>query len=306
MRSLANISTFIQVARAASFAEGAARLGVSTSAASKAVQRLEEELGVKLFHRTTRSVTLTVEGERFLQGAERLVVEVEAVVAEITDSLANPRGRLVISAPAVFGRLWLTEKVLDFMCRYPQVEVELSFDDRQVDLAAEGVDVAIRIGELTDSANIVARKLFDDEIFTCASPDYIARHGVPERVEDFAAHRCLHYRVRATGRYFPFLFVENGVVVRRSFDPFFVANSVDAMKQAAERGLGIAQLPSILVVEAIREGRLVSLLPAAKRGLFPYSIIYLDRRLVSPRIRAFVDFLVADPPRFLDPAEPLL
>ena len=306
MRSLANISTFIQVARAASFAEGAARLGVSTSAASKAVQRLEEELGVKLFHRTTRSVTLTVEGERFLQGAERLVVEVEAVVAEITDSLANPRGRLVISAPAVFGRLWLTEKVLDFMCRYPQVEVELSFDDRQVDLAAEGVDVAIRIGELTDSANIVARKLFDDEIFTCASPDYIARHGAPERVEDFAAHRCLHYRVRATGRYFPFLFVENGVVVRRSFDPFFVANSVDAMKQAAERGLGIAQLPSILVVEAIREGRLVSLLPAGTRGLFPYSIIYLDRRLVSPRIRAFVDFLVADPPRFVDPAEPPL
>lgn len=297
MRSFSNIATFIQVAQAQSFAEGAARIGISTSAASKAVQRLEEEIGVKLFHRTTRSVTLTVEGERFLEGARRLIDEVEALTAEVSDSLETPRGRLVVSAPAVFGRLVLTEKVVDFMSRYPQVEVELNFEDRNVDLASENIDVAVRIGALDDSANLVARKLYDDVLYTCAAPAYVEMHGAPQSVEDLKNHRCMHYRVRTTGRFFPFMFSEDGEILKESFQPVLVANSVDALCQAAISGLGLAQLPSFLALPAIERGDLVEVM-ADRRHELRYSLIYLDRRLVSPRVRAFVDFLVGDPPTF--------
>lgn len=298
MLSLSNIATFIQVAAAGNFAEAAARMGLSTSATSKAVQRLEDELGVKLFHRTTRSVSLTDEGERFYEGAQRLLDEAEALTAEILNAREAPRGRLVVSAPAVFGRVWLTDKILDFMKLYPEVQVEVNFEDRLADLAADGIDVAVRLGELTDSANLVVRKLFNDHIYTCASPAYVEEHGAPRHVGDFDGHRCIHYRVRNTGRYFPFQFQVDGEIVRQTFNPTLVLNSIDAIRRASERGLGISQLPSFLAVESIREGRLVELLPENRMKAFPYSLVYLDRRLVSPRIRALVDFLAADPPRF--------
>lgn len=295
----------MQVAEAGGFAEGAKRLGLSTSAVSKAVMRLEEELGAKLLTRTTRSVALTVEGERLLDGARRLLEAAEALTTEFADSLESPKGRLVISAPAVFGRVWLTERVLAFMCRYRDVEVELSFEDRQVDLAAEGVDVAIRIGTLGDSPQLVARKLFDDRVYTCAAPDYLDRHGAPADVDALDAHRAIHYRIRNTGRFFPFLFDVDGETVRRTLSPVLIANSIDAMAQAAEAGIGLVQLPSFLAVDALASGRLVEVLAHRRMGRFPYSIVYLDRRLVAPRVRAFVDFLVADPPRFAEaPAVP--
>ena len=298
MLSLPNLVTFIHVATAGSFAEAAVRMGVSTSATSKAVQRLEEELGVKLFHRTTRSVSLTTEGERLFEGSQRLVDEVEALTAEVTDSRRAPRGRIVVSAPAVFGRVWLTDKILDFMKLYPEVEVEVNFDDRIVDLAAEGIDLAVRLGALSDSANLVVRKLFDDTIYTCAAPEYLAAHGIPETIEGLTRHRCIHYRVRTTGRLFPFHFQRDDRLVRQAFTPTLVLNSVDAMRRAAERGLGVTQLPSFLALDALRTGRLTELLPALRMSSFPYNLVYLDRRLVSRRVRALVDFLASDPPRF--------
>ncbi|MEO1316838.1 MAG: LysR substrate-binding domain-containing protein, partial [Pseudomonadota bacterium] len=266
---------------------------ISTSACSKAVSRLEEEIGAKLFNRTTRSVSLTVEGERFLDGARRLLDAAETLEEEFSDSIDNPRGRLVISAPAVFGRKLLTERVLSFMCQYEDIEVEMSFEDRQVDLAAEGIDVAIRIGNLGDGANLVARKLFDDQVHTCASPSYLKRHGEPRRVGDLVGHRAIHYRIRNTGRLFPFVFDVGGEAVYETLEPALVANSVDAILQAAEAGIGIAQLPHFLALDALREGRLIEILSDVRFDRFPYSIVYLDRRLVAPRIRAFVDFLAS-------------
>ncbi|MEL6208955.1 MAG: substrate binding domain-containing protein, partial [Pseudomonadota bacterium] len=190
-------------------------------------------------------------------------------------------------------RLILIEKVVAFMSQYPQVEVELNFDDRNVDLASENIDVAVRIGALGDSANLVARKLFDDEMYTCAAPDYVQSHGAPQRVADLKKHRCMHYRVRTTGRFFPYMFQANGEVVRESFQPVLVANSVDALCQAAISGLGLAQLPSFLALPAIEKGALVEVMPEHRMPL-RYSLIYLDRRLVSPRVRAFVDFMAID------------
>ncbi|MEM6973847.1 MAG: LysR family transcriptional regulator [Pseudomonadota bacterium] len=300
MDSLSDLRVFIAVARASGFAGASRQLGMTTSAVSKSVQRLEGEIGAKLFNRTTRSVALTVEGERFLEGARRLVEGADSLIDDFTDSLEHPRGRLVISAPAVFGRVWLTERVLAFMSRYREVEVELSFDDRQVDLASDGIDIAVRIGALGDGANLVARKLIDDRVYTCVAPRYLESAPVLKRPEDLDAHRAIHYRIRNTGRLFPFMFNVDGQVVRRTLDPVLVANSVDAIMQAAIAGLGLAQLPSFLAIEAINAGRLVEVLQPWRMDAFPYSIIYLDRRLVAPRVRAFVDFLVAEPPRFPD------
>lgn len=301
IQSLANISTFVQVAACGGFAEAANRMGVSASATSKGVARLEEELGVKLLHRTTRSVSLTVEGERFFEGSRKLLEEMEALTGEITDSLDAPRGRLVVSAPSVFGRTWLTGRVIEFMRLYPKIEVELAFDDRTVDLAAEGVDVAIRVGQLGDSANIVARKLYETPIFTVASPDYIRRRGAPESIDDLDAHEVLHYRVPTTGRLMPFVFATGEGREQRTFDPALVANSVDATHDAAVAGVGVAQIATFLASDSFAKGDLVELLPNRRFPTMPVSILYLDRRLVSPRIRALVDFLIADPPRFALP-----
>ncbi|MEM6676774.1 MAG: LysR family transcriptional regulator [Pseudomonadota bacterium] len=299
MYNLQTLAIFSQVAKERGFAPAAKRLGISTSACSKAVTRLEEEIGAKLFNRTTRSVALTVEGERFLEGARRLLDAAETLQEEFSDSIENPRGRLVVSAPAVFGRKLLTERVLQFMCEYRDVEVEMSFEDRQVDLAAEGIDVAIRIGQLGDGANLVARKLFDDRVYTVAAPQYLERMGVPATLDALDSHRAIHYRVRNTGRLFPFVFDIEGEVVHKTLNPALVVNSVDAVLQASEAGIGIAQLPSFLVVEALEAGRVVQVLPERRFDRFPYSVVYLDRRLVAPRIRAFVDFLVSSQTRAL-------
>lgn len=298
MDNLSDLRLFVQVALAGSFAAAARVQGMTTSAVSKAVQRLEEDVGAKLLSRTTRAVSLTVEGERFLEGARRLIDDADTLRSEFTDSLEEPRGKLVISAPNVFGRLWLTKRVLAFMCRYQHVEVELKFEDRKVDFLSEGIDVAVRIGDLGDSANLVARKLFDDTVHTCASQAYLDRFGVPQNMADLEAHRGIHYRVQTTGLLFPFMFQCDGAVIRRTLDPVLIGNNIEAIQQAAEAGLGLAQLPSFLVREPLRSGRLVEVMAENRVETFPYSVIYLDRRLVAPRVRAFVDFLVSGPPEF--------
>lgn len=294
--NLGELRIFVDVAQTGGFA-GAARLsGMTTSAISKAIQRLEADIGLKLFTRTTRSVALTAEGERFLHGARELLDRAEALQTEFADSLDQPRGRLVISAPAVFGRVWLTERVLAFMRRYRDVDVELKFEDRQVDLIQEGVDIAVRIGDLGDSANLVARKLFDDRVYTCVSPSYRDDSGVPRTVDDLVHHRAVHYRVGNTGLLFPFMFSVGGVVRRVTLEPVLVGNSVDALLAAAESGLGMVQLPSFLAIDAIEAGRLVEVMQDFRMEQFRYSLMYVNRQFVPPRVRAFVDFLVHDPP----------
>lgn len=302
--SLANVATFVQVAAAGGFAQAAARMGVSASATSKGVARLEAELGVKLIHRTTRSVSLTPEGERFFEGAQRLLEEMEALTGEITDSAAAPRGRLTISAPSTFGRMWLTGRLVAFKRANPAVDIELIFDDRVVDLAAEAVDVAVRVGPLGDSANLVAKRLYETPIYTVASPDYLAARGAPRSPDALEGHDVLHYRSRATGRIVPFMFERDGAVTRRAFAPALVINNVDALAMAAKRGAGLAQVAVFLAEPMVREGALVEVLGDWRFQRLPISLVYLDRRLVSPRIRALVDFLTADPPRYATPDAP--
>lgn len=296
MQSYSNITTFIEVAKCRSFAAAASRLGLSTSATSKAVARLEEDLGVKLLHRTTRSVGLTPEGTRFLEGASRVLDDMDSLVREVTDTREVPKGRLVVGSTVVFGRLWLMDCAVQFRRLYPDVEIELVLDDRASDLAADGLDIVVRAGDLEDNANLVARKFFEDQTVLCASPDYLARAGVPMTVEDLDNHCCLQFRNPAHGRLYPYRFTLKGHSISKVMGGGLIANEGEAIKNAAVAGAGVAQLPSYMVIDDLEAGRLVPLMRRLWPIPQPYHILYLDRRLVSKRIRVFIDFMLKNRP----------
>jgi len=293
MPSLAGLRCFLEVAASGSFAEASRRLGLSTSATSKAVARLEDELGVRLLHRTTRRVSLTPEGERVRDGAASPVGELEALAAELADGLAGPRGRLAITVPAAWGRVWLTPRLPRFLARYPAVRLELSLADRAADLAGEGFDVAVRTGPLGDSQSLVARRLFGEPMVTCASPAYLAERGIPQRPDDLAAHDCLNHRTRFTGRPYPWRFAGGGDTAREwPVEGRFICDDGEAVARAAIAGVGISQMPLFLAESALADGRLVELLVRFRPSPMAHTAFYLNRRLVAPRVRAFLDFLI--------------
>ncbi|MEM7593781.1 MAG: LysR family transcriptional regulator [Cyanobacteria bacterium P01_A01_bin.83] len=292
MKSLSNIKTFVRVAQTKSFVEAANALSLSPPATSKAVAKLEAELGVKLLHRTTRSVSLTPEGERFYEVAQRLLSEMDDLAQELKDSLSEPRGRLKISLPAAYGRIWGTNILARFLEAYPQISVELSLDDREVDLAAEGFDVVVRTGALADSANLIARRLFLDPLITCATPEYLQRYGQPQHPDELEGHNCLNFRNRKTGRHVPWFFTIDGEVERRNFTGTLTIDDGEAVGQAAMLGIGISQMPGFMATNALQEGRLEEILADYRPPSVPFTALYLERRLVSPRIKAFIDFMV--------------
>lgn len=292
MKSLINVTTFIRVAQTKSFVEAANDLGLSPSATSKAVAKLEEELGVKLLHRTTRSVGLTPEGDRFYEVAQRLLEEMDTLTQELQDSLSEPRGQLKISMSAAYGRMWGTKILAQFLKAYPQLSVEVSLDDRDIDLAAEGVDVAIRVGALADSANLIARRLFLDPLITCATPEYLDRCGRPQYPSELEQHNCLNFRNRKTGRYMPWFFTIDKQFERRNFAGTLTTDDGEAVGQIAMLGIGISQMPGFMAINALQKGILEEVLADYRPPFVPFTALYLDRRLVSPCIQAFISFMV--------------
>lgn len=291
MPPLSGVAAFIQVAETGAFNEAARRLNLSPSATSKAVSRLEDDLGVKLLRRTTRSVSLTPEGERYLEGAKRVLSEMTALGEEVSDTLADPSGRLTVSAPAALGRMWLVGALHDFYSAWPKVDIELSLDDRAVDLAGDAVDVVIRAGRLDDSANLIARRLFLDPLVVCATPRYWNRNGKPRHPDELADHDCLNFRNRRTGRAMPWFFDIEGSTRSYVFDGPLTIDDGEAVGRAAGADLGVSQMPGFMAAEALRAGDLEEVLCDFRPPDVPFTALYLDRRLVSPRIRAFVYFL---------------
>lgn len=292
MKSLSNVTTFIQVAESQSFVQAANALGLSAPAVSKAIAKLEAELGVKLLHRTTRSVSLTPEGERFYEGVTPLMQEMDALTTELTESLNQPQGRLKVSMGAAYGRIWGTRLMPDFLKQYPQLSVELFLDDQDVDLAADGIDVALRIGVLPDSANLIARRLFTVPLITCATPAYLEQAGYPCHPDDLDHHNCLNFRNRKTGRPMPWFFTMDGQVERKQVKGNLTIDDGEAVGRSAIAGLGISQMPGYMASAALDQGLLIEVLREYRPPEVPITALYLERRLVSPRIRAFVDFMV--------------
>jgi DNA-binding transcriptional LysR family regulator len=279
---------FAEVVEAEGFSAAARNLGVSKSAVSKQVARLEDGLGVRLLNRTTRRLSLTEAGSTFYEACRRVLDEAEAAERAVSNLSAAPRGLLKLNAPMSFGFLHLARAIPEFHARFPQITIDMAMNDRFVDLVEEGYDLALRIGELRDSS-LVARRVAPCRAVLCASPDYLARRGRPERPQDLRDHDCLLYTHAAQAREWQLL--GPGGLQKVKVDGPLLANNGDALCSAALGGLGIARLPTFIVGRHLRDGSLEALLPGFPLPEQGIHAVYPHSRNLSVKVRVFIDFL---------------
>lgn len=288
MDQFAALSAFVQSAETGSFVAAGRQLGLSASAVGKAVARLEQRLDVRLFHRNTRNMTLTEEGRLFLERCRRIFDEVEAAEAELAQASRTPRGRLRVSLPLV-GML-LTPVLAGFMRAYPEVQLDLDFTDRLVDVVEEGFDAVIRTGRPSDS-RLMSRNIGRFRLRIVAAPAYLERCGIPATPQDLARHRCLHQRSPTTGKLRPWPFARSGAAEKIDLPEAMSATAIDPLIRLAVEGLGIACLPPFAVRDEIADGRLVSLLEEYVVEADQFSVLWPAGRQLTPKVRAFVDFM---------------
>ena len=290
MDSLNGFVVFVQVAETRSFVAAGRELGVSASAIGKSVARLEEKLGVRLFHRSTRSVTLTAEGTLFLERSRRILAEIDAAELELSQASAAPRGRLRVSLPLVSS---LVLPVLgEFMRAYPQIELDLDFTDRMVDVIEEGFDAVVRTGEPADS-RLSARRLGSFHMQLVASPDYLARRGVPQVPADLEQHSCLHYRFPNSGKLETWVLRRAAGEAELQLPTSMICNNIETRVCFALRGLGIAYLPDFAIREPLAAGLLQPILVDQVGGAGVFNVLWPASKYPSPKVRALVDFLCA-------------
>ncbi|MDH4612432.1 LysR family transcriptional regulator [Pseudomonas sp. BN102] len=290
MDSLSGISMFVQVAETRSFTEAGRQLGVSSSAVGKAIARMEERLRVRLFHRSTRSITLTAEGTLFLERCRRILSEVAAAESELSGLAGSPRGRLRVGTPQL-GDLMMP--AFDgFMERYPEIELDIDMSDRMVDVIEEGFDAVIRTGEQTDS-RLSARRLGACPHVLVVSPKYLQRHGLPTQPRDLESHFCLQHKFPATGKLerWPLRLEtsESELVLPATM----TANTVEPLAYAAIQGRGIAFLPAFLVRDALESGQLVTVLDDFMDREVVFWMLWPASRYASPKLRVFIDYMSA-------------
>jgi len=288
MDQITALRVFVRVAEEGSFSNAARALGMSKSAVSKHVAALEAKLGTRLLHRTTRQVTLTEEGRAYWTRASRILEEVEEADNAVGTMKAEPIGTLRVSSAFSFGLRHVAPAIPDFIAQYPRLVVDLDFNDRMLDLLEDGIDVAIRIGDLPDS-NLVARRLAATRLMLVAAPGYLERAGKPMAPADLARHTCLLYRGR-TGPWHWRLGGAGGGTTIRVNGPL-IANNGEVIKAAAVAGAGIARLPSFLLDDALESGALVEVLDAYRPDPLPIHAVYVPNRHLSAKVRRFVDFL---------------
>ncbi|MFQ8431851.1 LysR family transcriptional regulator [Amaricoccus sp. W119] len=289
MDRLTEMEAFVQVVDHGGFTEAARRMGLSKSAISKHVSALEARLAVRLLNRTTRRVSPTEVGLAYYDRARTVLSDAAEADEMVTAMQATPKGSLRISAPMSFGVKHLSPAIASFLQAYPDVDVHMVLDDRYVEIVAEGFDLAVRVGVLEDSS-LKARKLAETARRLVAAPAYLERMGEPRSLEDLHRHQLLHYSNLATGNFWR-LRGPSGEERQIRVGGRLTANNGDSLMKAAEMGLGIAQLPSFIICEAIEAGRLVEVMPdrgAEKLGIFA---VYPEGRFAQPKLRAFIDFL---------------
>ncbi|BES86223.1 LysR family transcriptional regulator [Pectobacterium araliae] len=290
MDSLNGFVVFVQVAETRSFVAAGRLLGVSASAVGKSVARLEEKLGVRLFHRSTRSITLTAEGSLFLARSRRILAEIEAAELELSQSNAAPRGRLRVSLPLVSS---LVLPVLgEFMREYPEIELDLDFTDRMVDVIEEGFDAVVRIGNPIDS-RLTARKLGTFRFLLVAAPDYLARLGAPKTPTDLMQHNCLHYRFPTSGKLEPWVLQLPPGEPELPLPTSMICNNIETRVCFALQGLGIAYLPDFSIREPLDKGLLQPILTDYVKRSGVFHVLWPASKHPSPKVRALVDFLYA-------------
>lgn len=287
MDRLDAMHVFVTVAELRGFAPAARKLHLSPSAVTRTIAALEEHLGARLLQRTTRQVTLTDVGTRYLERARRILADVEEADGSAREERTRPSGRLVVSAPVGFGRLHVGAVMSAYLKRYGEVSAELRLSDHLVNLVEDAVDAAVRIGHLADSS-LVARQVGEMRRIVVASPDYLKRHGEPRTPEALLQHQTIQFGDVTNWR-----FVRDARDVEVSPSPRFISNSADAVLQYAEQGGGLTRVLAYQAADGLKRGRLKIVLAKFEQPALPIHIVYPTSRLLSAKVRAFVDLVVA-------------
>jgi DNA-binding transcriptional LysR family regulator len=291
MDSLGSLNAFVRAAETRSFTVAGRQLGVSSSAIGKSVARMEERLGVRLFHRSTRSITLTAEGALFLDRCRRIFSEIEAAELELSQTHEAPRGTLRVGLPLV-GMLMIPT-LAAFMRTYPEIMLDLDFSDRIIDVIEEGFDAVVRFADAGDT-RLMSRALGTYRRRLVAAPAYLAAKGVPKTPDDLKAHACLHHRFPTSRRFEQWPVPPEQAGVEIELPKTAVASTLEPLIYMAEQGLGIAYLPDFAIGRQLREGLLVTVLDDYTDRSGPLRVLWPSSRHLAPKLRAFVDFLAAN------------
>ncbi|AZZ96199.1 LysR family transcriptional regulator [Pseudoalteromonas sp. R3] len=282
------IPIFVAVVESGSFSLASERLGMTKSAVSKRISSLEDSLGTRLFHRSTRKLTLTESGEEFSDYARNSVYIAQQGITAATLNQGSPKGTLKINAPMTFSRLHLAPHLKEFLDLYPDIKIILSMDDKVVDMIEGAYDVGIRIGELKDSS-LIARQLAKCKSVVCAAPEYLQRAGTPNTPHDLKDHNCIYYSLFQAGVEWTFLKAGKKLKVEPTGN--FIVNNSDVICEMLLQGLGICQMPTFIVQRYLNTGQLVQVL--ANYDLPDHSIfaVYPERRHMPEKVKVFIDFI---------------
>lgn len=292
MDTLEGMKTVIAVIETGSFTAASERLSMSKALVSKYVGQVEKQLNIRLFNRTTRRLTITDAGKAYYQHALNLIEQYEALVDTVTESQSSPSGKLRISAPIAFGEIVLAPMLPKFLRLYPRLEVELHLSNRPVDMIEEGVDVRLRIGDVSDS-NLIAREVGRFELMLVASPSYLAEKGTPKDYLDLSTHDCIidsNYRIAQN---WP-IKTEDGQQFTITVKKAVAANSPSAVTALAIAGAGIALTPSFVAKKAISDGTLQRVLPNYYIDEFTLTALYPHRNYLAKKVRCFLDFILVE------------
>jgi DNA-binding transcriptional LysR family regulator len=290
MYTLQPLLAFSETAKRGNFAAAARELGCTPSTLAKAVARLEADLGVRLFHRTTRRVTLTDDGERLFDRCRRVLAELELLQEEASGTRAAPSGTLRIDMPVSLGRMVFLPLLARLAREHPALAIDARFSDVYVDLVKDGIDVAIRTGQLHDSS-LVARQIGSQELLLFAAPSYLKRAGRPRTLADLEQHTAVLFRVPSTGRERPWNFRDGGRNISILPKSHVRVDQGDALVQAAVQGMGLGQVPHYMVMHELRAGALVEVLPSFRPPAMPIWAVTPSSRLIPQRVRALLALL---------------
>lgn len=291
MDELRAISTFVLAAEAGSFNKAAETQNTTPQAVSKTIRQLEQHLGVRLFHRTTRRSTLTEEGERLLESVKPSLDGLVGALSKARSAARDDEGIVRVAAAGAVGRKVLISLLAEFQQLYPQIQIELIVSDGFSDIVSERIDVGFRAGSAPD-LQVVGRRLFPIQLIVCASPAYLAQHGKPRKLDDLLTHRCIGYRRPGTGKAVPWEFEVDGNIVHQHMNTVLCCSDSESEMLSTLAGIGVGQIDSINAAAALRSGDLVPLLVptvSERMGLYLY---YAQRRDMPGRVRRFIDFAV--------------
>jgi DNA-binding transcriptional LysR family regulator len=291
MRFLENIHTFTRVAELSSFTKAAESLGLPKASVSNAVQQLENLLGVRLFHRTTRKVVVTHDGQSFYERCKDALSDMDELQTmfhlQSSDTL---KGRVRIDMSTVVARQAVLPQLPEFLKHHPQLEIEISSTERRVDVVREGFDCVVRAGKITDTG-LIARYVGDFRMANCLSLNYLATFGIPRSIEDLSQHTLVHYAATFGGKLTGFDYVKDGKEIAIPMQGSITVNNAEAYQAACLSGLGIIQVPFVCVRELIEQGQLVEVLKEWPAPSMPVSLVYANRRNLSTRVRVVMDWL---------------